>query len=265
MIFRAIALSLALLIGIGTIIPLATEYAEAGPHKTRRYKKKHKKYKKYSRAWWRERRKRQKRQKELAARKRMMRLRQIRLAKARKAAGNGASNKSDIAKTKTVEDKSPAVLPSGETAPKGWKKGQVSPSEMRFNVEDNGSPIGSAAITVVGPAMNDNLGRSKTVGGVPQASLRRTVIDRMIRENGWVVNDYQKEIGGKKVYVVVAQTQDGSATQNRMFYFTEVEGRIYSVATNAPTDSAERLAEESEKVINSLQQRVAPVQQAGLR
>lgn len=40
MIFRAIALSLALLIGIGTIIPLATEYVEAGPRKTRKYKKK---------------------------------------------------------------------------------------------------------------------------------------------------------------------------------------------------------------------------------
>ena len=264
MIFRAIALSLALLIGIGTIVPLATEYAEAGPRKTRKYKKKQKKYKKYSKAWWRERRKRIRRQKQLAARKRVMRLRQIRLAKARKVAGN-AANKPEIAKTKAAEDKSPALLPSGETAPKGWKKGQTSAGEMRFNVEDNGSQIGSAAITVVGPAMNENAGHNKTVGGVPQASLRRTVIDRMVREIGWVVNDYQKEVGGKKVYVVVAQTQDGGKMQNRMFYFTEVEGRIYSVATNAPTDASERLAEESEKVINSLQQRIPPVQQAGLK
>jgi hypothetical protein len=265
MIFRAIALSLALLIGIGTIVPLATEYAEAGPRKTRKYKKKQKKYKKYSKAWWRERRKRIRRQKQLASRKRVMRLRQIRLAKARKAARNAAPNKPEIAKTKPVEDKSPALLPSGETAPKGWKKGQTSASEMRFNVEDGNSQIGSAAISVVGPAMNENAGHNKTVGGVPQASLRRTVIDRMVRENGWVVNDYQKEVGGKKVYVVVAQTQDGDTMQNRMFYFTEVEGRIYSVATNAPTNAAERLAEESEKVINSLQQRIPPVQQAGLK
>lgn len=265
MIFRAIALSLALLIGIGAIVPLATEYAEAGPRKTRKYKKKGKKYKKYSKAWWRERRQRARRHKELAARKRLMRLRQIRLAKARNADQDAAANKSAIAKTKPAENKSPALLPSGETAPKGWKKGQTSAGEMRFNVENGNSTVGSAAITVVGPAMNENAGRSKTVGGVPQASLRRTVIDRMIRENGWVVNDYQKEIGGKKVYVVVAQSQDGAAMQNRMFYFTEVEGRIYSVATNAPTDAAERLAEESEKVINSLQQRTPPVQQAGLK
>ena len=42
-----------------------------------------------------------------------------------------------------------------------------------------------------------------------------------------------------------------------MFYFTEVDGRIYSVATNSPAEAAERLAEESEKVINSLQSQSA--------
>jgi hypothetical protein len=50
-----------------------------------------------------------------------------------------------------------------------------------------------------------------------------------------------------------------------MFYFTEADGRIYSVATNSQADGAERLAEESEKVINSLQRRTTPVQQAGLK
>jgi hypothetical protein len=38
MLFRAIALSLALLIGIGAIVPLATEMVEAGPHKVKRTK-----------------------------------------------------------------------------------------------------------------------------------------------------------------------------------------------------------------------------------
>ena len=81
----------------------------------------------------------------------------------------------------------------------------------------------------------------------------------MIRENGWVVNDYQKEIGGQPVYVVVAQSQaKNGSVQSRMFYFTEVDGRIYSVATNSPVQEAERLAEESEKVINSLKSRVRP-------
>ncbi len=50
---RAIALSLALLFGIGTIIPLATNYAEAG-QKYKKHKKKRswKGVKKYSKRWW---------------------------------------------------------------------------------------------------------------------------------------------------------------------------------------------------------------------
>lgn len=265
---RAIALSLALLIGIGAIVPLATNYAEAGPRKHRKYKQKKKKFRKYSKAWWREYRKKKKRQQSLAARKRALRLRQIRLAKA--AQENGKSDpitRPAYVKTpKTVDDSTEAVLPTGEKAPQGWKKGQATSGEVQFRVDDsNGSQIGSASISVVGPAMGEEStnARNKTLAGVPQASLRRTVIDKMIRENGWVVNDYQKDLGGKKVYVVVAQSQaTNGGVQSRVFYFTEVEGRIYSVATNAQTEDAERLAEESEKVINSLQNRVRSVQQA---
>lgn len=265
---RAIALSLALLIGIGTIVPLMTEYAEAGPRKQRKYKQKKKKFKKYSKAWWREYRKKKKRQQAIAARKRTLRLRQIRLAKAAQENQNAdpLARPSVVKNMKKTEDTGEAVLPTGEKAPEGWKKAQAAPGEIQFRVDDgSGAQIGSASISVVGPAMGEeaSTGRSKTLAGVPQASLRRTVIDRMIRENGWVVNDYQKEVNGKKVFVVVAQSQGSNGQiQSRMFYFTEVEGRIYSVATNAPTDNAERLAEESEKVINSLQNRARPVQQA---
>jgi len=261
---RAIVLSLALLIGIGAVIPLASENAEARRH--RKYKK-HKKYKKYSKGWWRQYHARVKRKKEMAARRRALRLRQIRLAKMR-AAENGAEVKT-AAVQKPAEKRAPAVLPSGAPAPQGWVNDQSSTSELQFRVDDNnGSQIGSAAISVVGPASGETVdtGRNRMVGGVPTTSLRREVINRMIRENGWVVNDYQKEIGGKKVYVVVAQSQaTGGRVQSRVFYFTEVEGRIYSVATNAPTDNAERLAEESEKVINSLQNRIRPSQQAAVK
>ena len=250
---RALVLSLALLIGIGAIVPLATDYAEAGSKRSRKNKK-YKKYKKYSKAWWRQYHARQRKKKSLAARRRALRLRQIRLAKANE---NGEQKKTVA--VKQVETAPPALLPSGAPAPKGWVNGQATSSEVQFRVDDSsGSQIGSAAISVVGQASGDSSdsGRNRTVGGVPTTSLRRDVINRMIRENGWVVNDYQKEIGGQKVYVVVAQSQNnGGRVQSRMFYFTEVEGRIYSVATNAPNDSAERLAEESEKVINSLRSR----------
>lgn len=258
---RAIALSIALLIGLGTIIPLATDMAEAGPKKSKRYKKKQKKYKKYSKRWWRQYRANLKRKRALQARRRAMRLRQLRLARLRKS--ETAKPQPGVAKTtKPAEEKAPSLLPSGEAAPAGWKKSQASGSELQFSV-DGGN--GSAAISVVGPAMGESMdtGRNRTVGGVPTTSLRREVINRMVRENGWVVNDYQKEIGGKSVYVVVAQSQgNGGRVNSRMFYFTEVNGRIYSVATNSQTDSAERIAEESEKVIYSLQGRQRPIQAA---
>lgn len=256
---RAIALSIALLIGLGTIIPLATDMAEAGPKKSKRYKKKQKRYKKYSKSWWRQYRAGVRRKKALQARRRAMRLRQIRLAKQR---GEETPTQTAVAKNKPVEEKTPSLLPSGDAAPAGWKKSQATGSELQFSV-DGGN--GSAAISVVGPATGDSsdAGRSRTVGGVPTTSLRREVINRMVRENGWVVNDYQKEIAGKSVYVVVAQSQGtGGRVNSRMFYFTEVNGRIYSVATNSQTDSAERIAEESEKVIYSLQGRSRPVQAA---
>lgn len=257
---RAIALSIALLIGLGTIIPLATDMAEAGPKKSKRYKKKQKRYKKYSKRWWRQYHANLRRKKALQARRRAMRLRQIRLAKLRQ--GEVTKTPTTVAKTKPAEEKAPSLLPSGEAAPAGWKRSQASGSELQFSV-DGGN--GSAAISVVGPAMGDSVdaGRNRTVGGVPTTSLRREVINRMVRENGWVVNDYQKDIGGKSVYVVVAQSQgNGGRVNSRMFYFTEVNGRIYSVATNSQTDSAERIAEESEKVIYSLQGRSRPIQAA---
>lgn len=264
MITRAIALSLALLIGIGTIVPLATEYAEAGP-KQKRKQRKAKKYKKYSRAWWRQYRARVKRKKAMQARKRALRLRRMRLARtATKARANG--EKPTVAKMKKTTSSSAAVLPSGDPAPAGWRPAQASPAELQFRVDNSaGDQVGSASISVVGPAMGDSssFNRTKSVGGVATTALRRDVIDRMIRENGWVVNDYQKEISGQQVYVVVAQSQaKNGALQSRMFYFTEVDGKIYSVSTNSPAQEQERLAEESEKVINSLKSRVRPTQRA---
>lgn len=261
MVIRAIALSLALLIGVGSIVPLATESVEAGKRKTKRYKKK--KYRKYSKAWWRQYRAKQRRKRAMQARRRALRLRQMRLARLRKLQ-RPRSKTVAAPKPAPAETRTAAVLPSGQSAPDGWQAGQLSGNEIQFSV-DGGR--GTAAISVVGPANGETVdtGRNRMVGGVPVTALRREVINRMIRENGWVVNDYQKEVGDKKVYVVVAQSQSGGRLNSRMFYFTEVAGRIYSVSTNTGVDSAERIAEESEKVINSLQPRVAPTQQASTR
>jgi hypothetical protein len=250
MLIRAIALSIALVIGVGVIIPLATETTEAGPHHSK-YKK-HRKYRKYSKAWWRQYHKRQAARRALAVRRRALRLEQLRLAEARKTEKSGTTDKKDIVKTSAAVEP-PSLLPSGEEAPRGWKKTSVTPGELKFGVTDSsGQTVGNASITVVGPAMGDNNARN-TLAGVPTTSLRREVINRMVSENGWVVNDFQKDINGKKVYVVVAQSQNGGRVSSRMFYFTEVDGRIYSVTTTSNPDAVDRLSNETEKVINSLQ------------
>jgi hypothetical protein len=82
--------------------------------------------------------------------------------------------------------------------------------------------------------------KSKTVGGMSVTALRRTVIDRMVAEGGWVTNDAVREIQGRRVFVVFAQTgAPGAPTQSWSFYFTEVDGRVYSLATNTPIEFAE--------------------------
>ncbi len=266
MIYRAIALSLAIFIGLGAIIPLATNGVEASSRQ--KAKKKGKKYKKYSRQWWRAYHQRGKNQSALNARKRSLRLHQIRLANARQLSADDAANQIKTAKSgrKTAAiDNSPAMLPSGEPAPSGWKRGTSSTGEAQYNVvSDSGSNLGSAAISVVSTAVGADT--NKTVGGVAVTALRRTVIDRMIREGGWVVNDYQKQVGDKKVYVVVAKSASANgAMQSRLFYFTEADGRIYSVATNAPNEDSRWLEEQSEKAVISLQRRTQPTQQAELK
>jgi hypothetical protein len=258
---RAIALCLGLLLAIGAILPLAINETDAASrHHRHRH---HRHYKKYSKQWWREYHRRQARRNATAARKRALRLTQLRLAKA------AAEAKADVQDPHVASDKpvsrkaapGPQGLPTGDPAPAGWTPAKSSPAEMQFRVDNSsGSQVGSASIAVVGPSIsNPGLASNRAVGGVATSSLRRDVIDRMVKENGWVVNDYQKQIGGQQVYVVEAQTQaKNGQTQQRMFYFTEVDGKIYSVSTVSPVNESERLAEESEKVINSLKARVRP-------
>jgi hypothetical protein len=234
---------------------MATETAQAGAHKQKRYQKKRHwvGVAKYSKRWWQLYRAQERRKKALAMSSRSLRLRQLRLAEARTNEKSNSTESKEIVKTKAVVEQ-PALLPSGDQAPSGWKKTSATAGELKFGVTDNsGQTVGSASISIVGPAMDaQTVGRKKSVGGVPVASLRRDVINRMINENGWVVNDYEKEVNGKSVYVVVAQSQNGGSISQRMFYFTEVDGRIYSVSTSSNPDNADRLSNETEKVINSL-------------
>ena len=289
---RAIVLSLALFIGLGALIPLATDYAEAGQKKQKKSKKRS--AKKYSKEWWRAYRARKRNDSSLEKRKESMRLKQLRLAKEREEeiAKNGGkwikittwNGENWVAKNEwiAVTSASPTVPvpdamavksevvkdePAAKAKSRRDKRMKETPNaEAQFKVTNKtGEELGSASITVVGAASGEDSNRSKTLSGVSTSSLRRTVIDQMIRENGWVVNDYQKEVSGKKVYVVVAQAPGlGGQVQSRMFYFTEVDGRIFSVATNSPTEKSGQIADESEKIVTVLQNR-SRTMQAGLR
>lgn len=273
MLVRAIALSIALLVGIGTVIPYMTDSTEAGPRKKK--KKKQWKVKKYSKKWWQLYRAQERRKKAIAARKRTLRAKQILATRQKKAkevntqtvATSPVQKETTRTRVATKNNSKSVILPSGGKAPETFKQSQVTNSELQFNVSDNsGGQLGTASLSVVGPAMgqDSNNVRSKMIGGVPTTSLRRNVIDKMMREDGWVVNDYQKNINGKSVYVVEAQTSVRGSVQSRLFYFTEVDGRIYSLSTTSPNGSQERIAQESEKVIQSLQRGNRPTQ-AGLK
>jgi len=165
------------------------------------------------------------------------------------------------------EYQQPNVLPTGEAVPVGWQRNPSATSAQSdaiFKVSDsNGMQVGTADLKVVSPAMgpdDDSNLRNKSVGGVSTVALRRTVIDKMFKEQGWVVNDYQKDVDGKKVYVVVAQSPGAGGVQSRVFYFMEVDGRVYNLATSAPVNNSEKLAQDSEKVLNSLKRLSRPVQ-----
>ncbi|MEP6923586.1 MAG: hypothetical protein ABI954_03900 [Pyrinomonadaceae bacterium] len=202
--------------------------------------------KKYSRSWWKMYRAKLRRNRAFAARKRAL------------AARREVNRANDPKTAKVVQNTSTVV----NTPIAGWHGESISPNgEASYRVADSsGKSIGSAQLSVVGAAMPQPEGvlmpakmRDKTLAGVPVNSLRRTVIDKMIREEGWIVNDYQREVNGKKVFVVVAQTNGSGAINSRLFYFTEVGGRIYSLSTNASSDYSDKIAADSEQFIQKLQ------------
>jgi hypothetical protein len=68
-----------------------------------------------------------------------------------------------------------------------------------------------------------------------------------------VTNDYVQDVQGRRVFVVLAQTgAPGAPAQSWAFYFTEVEGRVYSLATTAPIEFAAPLAAGSQQFMASL-------------
>jgi hypothetical protein len=130
--------------------------------------------------------------------------------------------------------------------------------ETRWSVRaSDGREAGTAALRPVVASNQiepgNNFGRAQAIGGVSLSTLRRTVIDRMVAEGGWVTNDFVREIGGRRTFVVTAQIGNpNSPARTLMFYFTELGGRVYSLTTSGQTEHSERLASEATQMLSSL-------------
>ncbi|HMG76653.1 MAG TPA: hypothetical protein VK582_24465 [Pyrinomonadaceae bacterium] len=211
----------------------------------------------HSRAWWRRHRARIRRRQAMLARRRLE--------------ANSRTGSVTAAPTKTSDNHAaiPGALafPEGVyrdgalsmSLPNGWSAGSTTKGASSFRIAPpNGLPEAQAtfAVVAVAPANVDQvIGREqrRMLGGVPFADLRRSVIDKMISTGGWVVNDRQREIGGHRVFEVIAQTpatSDGKPEQLWNYYFTEINGRVYSLTTRTTGGSTQKIAGDAEKFIS---------------
>jgi hypothetical protein len=229
---RKIALSLLILVSVITILP----FAESAAHGIRQtVSGMQRRHRRHSRRWWRRHRK-------------LMRAAQAHRSKPLNAAAPA------IAKTALG---TPLVL---SQLPIGWNALPAAPNgEIKFRASAANSTTDQAALAVVAmsqpsPAYLAPKERKQMLGGVSFSELRRTVIDKMISAGGWVNNDYEREVGGHRVYIVTSQTPADGRSPEKIWnsYFTEVNGRIYSLTTEATMQSSERMAAEAEKFIASL-------------
>jgi hypothetical protein len=261
---RAAALSLLILVSVIVMLPTGDSSAHhngrsSASHRSRMNRR-------HSRAWWRRYRARMRRYR--AA----LRLQQS-LSRARGVKNLNSAAAADSHKSTKLPGKLSTVNivknPSSGwnlALPVGWSRRAAAGGmngEVKFAVKaQDGRFVGEAALSfVTSSAAGGSLGTArmqrKMLGGVPHTQLRRTVIDKMVAANGWVVNDMTREIGGRPVFIVLAQTaasSDGRTPQQSwVFYFTEVDGRIYTLATNSLLEFADRIAAESAQLMAAFQ------------
>ena len=275
---RIITLTLLVLVTVAGALPITESLAKWSRRSAVSNRKRHRKH---SRAWWR-------RHRALVRARRARADERRRLADA--AAGNPAGTRINTAlltfnanvgaplmpavasnpaapatlASTTARAIAPArtsLLPFDFATPHNWTAGRKTRTGAAvFTIAtSDGRAAGTAVVAPVALSGAELAGvavgpKTKTIGGTPVAALRRTVIDRMVAEGGWVTNDFVQELHGRKVFVVQAQTgAPGAPSQSLTFYFTEIDGRVYSLATTAPVEFAAPLAAGSEQFMASLQ------------
>ena len=229
---RKIALSLLMLVSVIVLLPFA-ESAAHGIRQSVGMQRRH--HRRHSRRWWRRHR----------------RLRRAAQAHRRSTL---------VTPAPPINSKAAAASPVLSQLPNGWNSLPASANgEMRFRASTPGSTSDQATLAVVAmsqpnPAYLAPKERRQMLGGVSFLELRRIVIDKMISAGGWVNNDYEREVSGHRVFIVTSQTPADGRAQDKVWnsYFTEVNGRIYSLTTEASLQSSERMAAEAEKFIATL-------------
>jgi hypothetical protein len=257
---RVAALVLAIMISIASLLP----FVESSAHRNNRpsASRRHRGHR-HSRAWWRRYRARVKRQRESLARRRAL---------AEQRGHNVNLPTADI--EQPVQTTAAPVSDSRANDSRGGSINLLQPErksttpvvangQTQFRLfAQNGQPVGQASLSAVAGVSPANVAlmnarsQRRQLAGVPFADLRRQVIEKMIAGNGWVINDMEREINGRRVFVVVAQTAPSSDGRTKAemwnFYFTEIDDRIYSLAAHAPVEVTEQMAAESEKVVATL-------------
>lgn len=235
---RKLLLSILIMVSVVAVFPLA-DSAARGLSRSIGMQRRH--HRRHSRQWWR---------------RYHARLRRQRAARTM-AAHRPASL---VVKPAVATAAAPVPAPVAAVAQleNGWSKVSVAANgDVKFRASAN--PTDQAQLSVVAmsrpnPAYLTLKEQRQMLSGVSFSDLRRTVIEKMITSGGWVSNDFERQVGGHRVFVVTAQTPgDGRSSDKALnYYFTEVNGRIYSLKTEANMQSAERMASEAERFIASL-------------
>jgi hypothetical protein len=247
---RVASLSLLVIISIALVLPMAGSKARHSHGPAYRH---HRRHRHHSRAWWKRHHARLRHVREARSHKSQPLAKEGGAGESYYASAPAAGSSTSKVSTGTVQWR--LAAPQGRSA---WPS--VAGGVTKFYAyAPGGKPGGQATLSVIpGGSGARMFGRERRqmLGGVRFADLRRTVIDRMIATGGWVLNDVEQQIGGRRVYVVTAQTpasNDGRVPeQSWVFYFTESEGLIYSLATNTSTEFSERMNAESERLLASV-------------
>ena len=147
--------------------------------------------------------------------------------------------------TRSTLPVNPAKPTAVKAAVKATPAASILPGSMNLSV---------VAISRPNPVFLTPREEKQMLGGTSVSDLRRIVIDKMIDSGGWVTNDFVREVNGARVLVVTARTPKDKNNPEKAwtFYFTEADGRIYGLTTDAPLDSADRMSTEAERFINKL-------------